>query len=346
LKKVYFKVGISLIVLVITIIVIIILAGAVILSLSKNNPILSATQATFQSNLQLYKNELSLYLANEYTKKLGNLDVNIVSASKTTGTYDTEKTIQQIITSMTNADSLDYIIYRGKLIYSGNDTNKKQWAKDIIIEKEYVTNGLELWLQGDDFGTNPVTNLWLDRSGNNNHGTTKYFTNISTSGNDGNSGVAFDGIDDNVVINNPIKGATTYTIGFWFKQNNPSTWSDIFTFNTGNDDTAGRVEFIGTNNYMWFRDSSFKNGTLIFTHDGTSYDYIVMKCDGVNVYCYKNGVITYSGVKSALNISTCDTINIGFRLFGGNWTGNIRKFHIYNRSLTDSEILQNYNTSL
>ena len=55
--------GISLIVLVITIIVIIILAGAVILSLSANNPIAQATTARNASNLAEVQASVTLYLA-------------------------------------------------------------------------------------------------------------------------------------------------------------------------------------------------------------------------------------------------------------------------------------------
>jgi uncharacterized protein YpmB len=57
------KKGISLIVLVITIIVIIILAGAVILSLSANNPITQATTARNNSNVNEVQSAVTLYLA-------------------------------------------------------------------------------------------------------------------------------------------------------------------------------------------------------------------------------------------------------------------------------------------
>jgi len=57
------KKGISLIVLVITIIVIIILAGAVILSLSANNPIAQATIAKNSSNRSEVQSAVTLYLA-------------------------------------------------------------------------------------------------------------------------------------------------------------------------------------------------------------------------------------------------------------------------------------------
>ena len=57
------KKGISLIVLVITIIVIIILAGAVILSLSANNPIAQSTTARNASNLAEVQSSVTLYLS-------------------------------------------------------------------------------------------------------------------------------------------------------------------------------------------------------------------------------------------------------------------------------------------
>jgi len=62
------KKGISLIVLVITIIVIIILAGAVILSLSTNNPIASANKATCLSDIANFKSAVAL----DYASQFGN----------------------------------------------------------------------------------------------------------------------------------------------------------------------------------------------------------------------------------------------------------------------------------
>jgi len=60
MKEIIMKKGISLIVLVITIIVIIILAGAVILSLSTNNPIASANKATAMSDIANFKSAVAL----------------------------------------------------------------------------------------------------------------------------------------------------------------------------------------------------------------------------------------------------------------------------------------------
>ena len=52
------KNGISLIVLIITIIVVIILASVIIVSINKNNPIKSAKEAKFKSDLSSFRDEL------------------------------------------------------------------------------------------------------------------------------------------------------------------------------------------------------------------------------------------------------------------------------------------------
>ena len=68
------KRGISLIVLIVTIIVIIILAAVVILTVSKNNPVESAREATFKEDLRSFQDDLALSISKDYTKKAGQRD--------------------------------------------------------------------------------------------------------------------------------------------------------------------------------------------------------------------------------------------------------------------------------
>ena len=73
------KKGISLIVLVITIIVIIILAGAIILSLSANNPIASANKATCLSDVSNFKSAVAMDFA--YQVSLSTTGIIVYSKS-------------------------------------------------------------------------------------------------------------------------------------------------------------------------------------------------------------------------------------------------------------------------
>ncbi len=127
--------GISLIVLIITIIVIIILAGAVILNLSKNNPIDSAKQARFVSDIDSFKNELTMYILKKQTDTQGTYDSSKLSATKTSLEENgeiLEGNITKIIKSMNNK-YLDILkIQKGELVYIGEDDKEKNWIYNII----------------------------------------------------------------------------------------------------------------------------------------------------------------------------------------------------------------------
>ena len=63
--KLTLKKGISLIVLIVTIIVVIILAAVVILTITKNNPLESAKEATFKEDVRNFQDELARTVVKE-----------------------------------------------------------------------------------------------------------------------------------------------------------------------------------------------------------------------------------------------------------------------------------------
>lgn len=71
------KKGISLIVLIITIVVIIILAVAIIINLSNTNIVNNSNSAVIKSDIANLKQELELYISNEYMNNLGVYDKKI-----------------------------------------------------------------------------------------------------------------------------------------------------------------------------------------------------------------------------------------------------------------------------
>ena len=138
--------GISLITLIITIIVIIILAGIIINSINKNNPIASANEAVFKSDVSNFENELSMYHTNNYSKSLGQYEEDKLQADNTkveyTGVGQIEiqsKTIKDIIIGI---DSKNYEnqfeIVNGKLAYKGTDATKQQWSLEsgILVDND------------------------------------------------------------------------------------------------------------------------------------------------------------------------------------------------------------------
>jgi len=132
--------GISLIVLVITIIVIIILAGAVLLSLSANNPISQASKATFSSDIEGFQTELNLYVTKQYSENLGKYDPTLLQADESSVIYDGEVivgiTINDLIPSLVASGKYagQFVVIYGKLVFQGTDVSNKDWATEAGIE--------------------------------------------------------------------------------------------------------------------------------------------------------------------------------------------------------------------
>ncbi|MDD2376306.1 MAG: hypothetical protein PHD15_02425 [Clostridia bacterium] len=150
------KKGISLIVLVITIIVIIILAGAVILSLATNNPIESANEATFKTNVAEYNSELAIAIANEYLQN-SSFDSATFDAGVWDGTGTGTGTIKQYITSIPEVDAAKFEIQSSKLVYVGTNVTEQNWVTSMGMVNGEVTPPEETGLGLNVIATDNVT---------------------------------------------------------------------------------------------------------------------------------------------------------------------------------------------
>ncbi|MDD2376307.1 MAG: SUMF1/EgtB/PvdO family nonheme iron enzyme [Clostridia bacterium] len=137
------KKGISLIVLVITIIVIIILAGAVILSLATNNPIESANEALFKTNVDAYNSELTLAISNQHLQDQSFDPTTFDKGVWNGGTIG--ETIKKYIPSITVADGLKFEIQDSKLVYVGTNETEQDWFTSMSMTSEEETGlGLDV----------------------------------------------------------------------------------------------------------------------------------------------------------------------------------------------------------
>ena len=130
------KRGISLIVLIVTIIVIIILAAVVILSVSKNNPVESAREATFKEDVQTFRDDLALSISKDYTKKAGQRD-NKFNADK----YTTDKAADSVYTyipSFTKKYEGKFAIVNDELKYVGDEEKEITWSKELGVKTKPV----------------------------------------------------------------------------------------------------------------------------------------------------------------------------------------------------------------
>ena len=126
MEKVKRKYGISLIVLVITILVMIILAGVVVVSLSKNNPIEKAKEANFKTDVSSFASELGVGLSNSLVEN-SSVKPEEIFANKFVD-------MKKYINSFSKKYENKLVIADGKLTYIGGDSKEKKWSEECGIE--------------------------------------------------------------------------------------------------------------------------------------------------------------------------------------------------------------------
>jgi hypothetical protein len=194
---------------------------------------------------------------------------------------------------------------------------------------------------------------WRDLSGNGNNGV---LTNKPTYDTNNKGNFSFNGVDDLVLITNnaTLRPSTELTIEYVIKGSTPAGWNPIIGYGNG-DYTNG--------NYLcWVETGGALNSLCRINNSGTVTEYrqysgigissTALKCMsftmriGDSIRSYYNGVDTntptvlpsggsfyYGGTTSAYQISGA----------GGAWlNGNIYYMRLYNRALTATEVMKNY----
>lgn len=131
--------GVSLIVLVITIIIVIIIAGTIILSFLKNNPIEGANKAMFFSDIDSFKNELLLYNTKKSTETMGEYESRLMYADNTKIIYNGVSQPGNVYSIIPDLNKYlgEFSIIDGELTYVG--TNEKR----INFSSEYGLKCIE-----------------------------------------------------------------------------------------------------------------------------------------------------------------------------------------------------------
>ena len=221
-----------------------------------------------------------------------------------------------------------------------------------------VTDGLVLYLDAANTRSYPgVGTTWSDLSRSGNNGV---LTNGPTfnSGNGGN--IVFDGSNDYVETNNTINISSNQsrTIDVWVYLNNSITRHVLCSWGGFGQDILCNLEVnqvVGANtNYPYF--AGFNNDAYIaqtislntWTNLTLTYDTgTIISSNGIKMYI--NGLsksVLFPNGNRILN-TTNSKIYIGYEGAGSRnpMNGRIANCKIYNRALSATEILQNYNAT-
>lgn len=220
-----------------------------------------------------------------------------------------------------------------------------------------VRDGLILSLDSAKRDSYPGTGtIWYDLSGNSYNGE---LTN-GTSYSGGSVGsIFFDGVDDYVTNIGDvssfsfIQNTAIFTIDAWVK---PSVLGTAMYFIGNNDGTTNAKGFyLGklANNRLWLAVTYNVGSQFVINFQPSNYFTdtnwvnVTISSNGLNAIAYKNGVQFGLSSSTITNFSTGDSqrnLAVG-RVNNSvtNWNGNVSVTQIYNRALTSSEVLQNYN---
>ena len=219
-----------------------------------------------------------------------------------------------------------------------------------------VTSGLVLSLDAANVKSYPGSGTtWRDLSGNSNNGT---LTNGPTFSSANGGSIVFDGINDYVECGTTLGPLNSWTANAWVI-NRKTTGAAIFVARSGGSPLYDQNIILGwgstVNNRFYVSGKTttgvyFSSCTSSFSPN-TSSIYNVVGCfdaPSTTLSLYINGVLDNSKVVGTLfttgsNLFTQIGCSDGLTL--GNFaSGNIYNASIYNRALTASEVLQNYNS--
>ena len=215
-----------------------------------------------------------------------------------------------------------------------------------------ITQGLVLRLDA----ANPrsyeppyTSTTWRDISGNGNNGT---LTNGPTFNSANGGSIVFDGVDDYVNLgNNSIYNITSinnFTINLWLIR---------FTTNLGigvlhkgiisGFDYDWMVYLGGGSNTVAFYKKNISNAAVAingFTFSLNTITNISIVLSSDVVYFYKDGVFTNSASMVGNIRTTSNPFKIG-RGWDGSLNGRVYQAQMYNRALSSTEVLQNFNAT-
>jgi hypothetical protein len=218
-----------------------------------------------------------------------------------------------------------------------------------------VTNGLVLNLDAGFVPSYPRSGTtWSDISLSGNNGT---LTNGPTF-NSGNGGsIVFDGTNDYAIFTRPssIVNGGSISISLWAKWTTVGTTISTIQVLIDNNHNASPAQgFVIQDRPDLSKKLSFSTipntspvGVLsTFQVGDGSWRHIVCTNDTVTSRLYINGILNNSASEGPI-LSVQPNISVGYwQLSSGRYlNGNVSQVSIYNRVLSESEVLQNYNAT-
>jgi hypothetical protein len=178
---------------------------------------------------------------------------------------------------------------------------------------------------------------WYDLSGNNNNGT---LTNGPTFNTEKGGSIVFNGTNNYITVSGTPLNVTSYTKFVWFKLTSTSTNNNLISASPGHFMYFGATTKLYCGHSDWANYQAFPSVTTFTTETWYNACLTFNTTDGMTLYVNGSLDSTYTTIKTQ---AAGGGIEIGSFAASNLLTGNIAQACVYNRSLTQAEITQNYN---
>lgn len=203
-----------------------------------------------------------------------------------------------------------------------------------------VTSGLVLCLDAANKVSYPGSGTsWYNLSGTINTGT---LTNGPTFSQANGGSIVFDGVDDYVTTSNTALSFTTFSMECLVKYNSLSGNQGLFTYNNNNVINLWKGSGLGMRWEVNTSSQAITGANDLAT--GVWYHFVGVY-NGSQGILYRNGVVYAGPTTLTSHTSEAANFEIGRYNGAGNTNGSIAIARFYNRALSATEILQNYNAT-
>lgn len=236
------------------------------------------------------------------------------------------------------------------ILYGSNQGTSRTIIENDInsyytLWNNVVTSGLVLHLDaGRTASYSGTGTTWTDISVTGNNGTLVNGVGYSSS----NSGIlTFDGVNDRVTLSSQLPSTGSRTVNVWFRTTTNTVRQGLCGNRGGSGAVTGWVFTInrsGTGYLTYFNTGGGVLQTNASIATNTWYNAVVTHSSTGEAKIYLNGVLLGTSNIGLTNPSTFNGV-IGDEDgdFSTPFKGNISMTMIYNKVLTDTEILQNFN---
>jgi hypothetical protein len=209
-----------------------------------------------------------------------------------------------------------------------------------------VTNGLVLYLDAANYlSYTSGSTTWRDLSPSNISGS---LINGPTFSSTNAGSIVFDGVDDFVNCGTQIDLSqySAFSVNVWVNSRSLTGSKSAFAF-ANNPSSTGWQHWIGTYGNNFYVEMRSGGSDRALSASGVilnTWSHITTVWNGTTLFLYVNGVERTSTAASAIT-NTVKTLYIGYFPGYAVWDGFVSNTQIYNRALSASEILQNYNAT-